>query len=73
MGEFVISYHQDVVNSDIPKLPKSDAIRIKIAIEKKLKVAPQSYGKHLRGTLHPLWKLRVGATELFIDWRIKRF
>lgn len=59
-----IVYHQSVVDEDVPAIGSADARRIATAIAGKLARYPQLYGAPLRGTLRPLWKLRVG------DWRV---
>lgn len=59
-----IFYHKDVVKNDIPKIGKTDRVRIKRAIENRLVINPILYGLPLRATLKRYWKLRVG------DWRI---
>lgn len=57
---FTISYHEDVVTQDIPKLSKSSREQIKQAIETKLKENPEVFGKPLRRSLKGYRKLRVG-------------
>jgi len=61
---FELIYHHDVVERDIPALPKTMRARIRKAIEERLATSPESYGKPLRHSLHSLWSLRVG------DYRI---
>ncbi|MEK7583766.1 MAG: type II toxin-antitoxin system RelE/ParE family toxin [Patescibacteria group bacterium] len=61
---FTISYHEDVVTHDIPKLSKSSRQQIQQAIETKLGENPEVYGKPLRRSLKGYRKLRVG------DYRI---
>lgn len=62
--EIEIFYHPKVVSEDIPTLSKVNRTRIKNAVEKKLLTHPETFGQPLRGSLVPLWKLRVG------DYRI---
>ena len=57
---FTISYHPDVVEEDIPALPKKERERIKKAIEQKLTTHPEVFGKPLRRSLKGYRKLRVG-------------
>ncbi len=57
---FRVIYHSDVVDSDIPGLPKTMRERLKKAIENRLATEPASYGKPLRHNLQSLWSLRVG-------------
>lgn len=63
-GQFSISYHYLVVESDIPKLSHEWRARIKTAIEEKLTTQPEIFGKPLRRSLAGYRKLRVG------DYRI---
>ena len=62
--KFVLRYQQDVVKIDIPALPKKERGRIQKAIEEKLVVHPEIFGKPLRRSLKGYRKLRVG------DYRI---
>ena len=57
---FEIRYHELVMREDIPRLPSSWRIRIKMAIETRLTLFPELYGKALRRSLHGYYKLRVG-------------
>ncbi|MBI5005208.1 MAG: type II toxin-antitoxin system RelE/ParE family toxin [Candidatus Lloydbacteria bacterium] len=57
---FTVIYHELVVSDDIPKLSEYDKKRIKGAIEKKLAIAPEIFGKPLRRSLKGYRKLRVG-------------
>lgn len=57
---FIVIYHQDVKNIDLPKLNKNVKLRIKRAIEERLTTEPTKYGKPLRKSLRGYWKLRVG-------------
>ena len=61
---FKILYHPDVPAKDLPRLSSDIKQRIRIAIEKKLQIAPQEFGSPLRRSLKGYWKLRVG------DWRV---
>jgi len=62
--KFDIAYHPDVVEKDIPQLSPFDKDKIKKAIEEKLVVYPELFGKPLRRSLKGYRKLRVG------DYRI---
>jgi mRNA interferase RelE/StbE len=62
-----IHYHPKVVLEDVPNLPKASATRIKKAIESKLATHPETFGTPLRGSLVPLWKLRVGDYRIVYD------
>lgn len=57
---FEIAYHPDVVKIDIPKLSNLDKNRIKKAVENKLAISPEIFGKPLRLSLKGHRKLRVG-------------
>ena len=57
---FEIFYHTKVVKEDIATLPLLWRNKIKFAIEEKLTVAPDFYGKPLRRSLKGYRKLRVG-------------
>jgi len=58
---FILRYHPDVKEIDIPKINEKLRLRIKKAIEERLQTAPHQYGTPLRKTLKGYWKLRVGA------------
>ncbi|MHB8327861.1 MAG: type II toxin-antitoxin system RelE family toxin [bacterium] len=61
--EFEIFFHDDV-HSDIKEIPKKYIIKIKEAINNKLKEKPEFYGIPLKGSLKPYRKFRIG------DYRI---
>jgi mRNA-degrading endonuclease RelE of RelBE toxin-antitoxin system len=61
---FKLRYLPPVVNRDIPRLDPPVARRIKLAIEQKLTMAPEIYGRPLHGILKAYWKFRIG------DWRV---
>jgi mRNA interferase RelE/StbE len=65
--ELSVRYHPKVVSDDIPTLSKTDALRIKKAIESKLCTHPETFGEPLRGSLVTLWKLRVGDYRIVYD------
>lgn len=62
-----ILYHPKVLSQDIPSLSSAVRLRIKKAIDKKLLTHPQTFGEPLRGSLVPLWKLRVGDYRIVFD------
>jgi mRNA interferase RelE/StbE len=66
---FVLSYHQSVVDEDIPGLPKKERGRIRKAIEEKLTTRPEAFGKPLRRSLKGYRRLRVG--EYRVIFRIE--
>jgi mRNA interferase RelE/StbE len=57
---YKILYHPDVKKVDLPKIDKKNKATIKKAIEERLAVQPEAYGKPLQRTLKGYWKLRVG-------------
>ena len=57
---YKLIYHPDVKKTDLPKIDKQNKAMIKRAIEERLAVQPESYGKPLQRTLKGYWKLRVG-------------
>lgn len=56
---YIVKYHPAVKSEDIPKLESNIKERVKKIIETRVVVAPERYGKPLRGTLKGYWKLRV--------------
>ena len=61
--QYRIEYVSEIEHS-LKKVPKNILIRIKKAIEERLKTNPKEYGKSLKGNLAGLRRLRVG------DYRI---
>ena len=59
-----LRYHSEVVETDIARLDRAAAKRIKAAIEAKLSTHPEQFGKPLAYTRAGLWSLRVG------EWRV---
>lgn len=57
---YKLIYHRDVKKVDLPKIDKKNKATIKKAIEERLAVQPEAYGKPLQRTLKGYWKLRVG-------------
>jgi mRNA interferase RelE/StbE len=57
---YVLRYHKDVVQKDIPRLSATDRLRIKQAIETKLANNPLLFGVPLRTSLAGYRKLRIG-------------
>lgn len=55
-----IKIHRFVLEEDFKKIPSSDQKQILRAIQKKISVAPEIYGKPLRGEFSGYWRLRVG-------------
>ena len=63
-SNYSIDYLDNVVELDIPKLPKTIRVRIKKAIETRLTVDPVGLGKPLRYSFSGHRRIRVG------DYRI---
>ena len=57
---YKLIYHPDVKKIDLPKIDNQNKMMIKRAIEERLAVQPEAYGKPLQRTLKGYWKLRVG-------------
>ena len=57
---YKLIYHADVKKSDLPKIDNKNKTMIKRAIEERLAMQPEIYGKPLQRTLKGYWKLRVG-------------
>lgn len=57
---YKLIYHPDVKKTDLPKIDNQNKMIIKRAIEERLAVQPEAYGKPLQRTLKGYWKLRVG-------------
>ena len=56
---FVVRYQDKVVSEDIARLSFEVRDRVRVAIEEKLQVAPEVYGKPLRKSLRGYRSLRV--------------
>jgi len=57
---YKLIYHPDVKKIDLPKIDNHNKKIIKSAIEARLALQPEAYGKPLQRTLKGYWKLRVG-------------
>jgi len=66
---YKILYHYLVVREDIPNLSKPWKEKIQIAIEERLAVNPDLYGKPLRRSLKGYRKLRVGDYRVIFKIR----
>ena len=64
---FKIVYAQQVVTEDIPNLDKKFREIIKKAIEEKLSMHPEIFGKPLRASLAGYRKLRVGDYRVIFE------
>lgn len=67
---FGILYHHLVAKEDIPRLSLFWKEKIRSAIENKLTIKPEVFGKPLRRSLKGYWKLRVG--DYRIIYRIEK-
>ncbi|HXK31272.1 MAG TPA: type II toxin-antitoxin system RelE/ParE family toxin [Candidatus Paceibacterota bacterium] len=67
---FTVRYHSKVVADDIPALSPTWKERVRGAVESKLTLTPENYGKPLRQSLHGYRKLRVG--DYRVVFRIER-
>lgn len=67
---FEIRYHELAVKEDIPALSSQWRLKIKRAIEERLTIKPEAYGKPLRQSLKGYRKLRVG--DYRVIFRIER-
>jgi mRNA interferase RelE/StbE len=57
---YTLRYHPDVKKSDLPKIDHKNKAMLKKAIEERLVLHPEIYGKPLQRTLKGYWKFRVG-------------
>ena len=57
---YQLLYHADVKKVDLPKIDAKNKAMVKRAIEERLAIQPEVYGKPLQRTLKGYWKLRVG-------------
>ena len=58
--KYKVIYEESVVNEDLPSLNGSSRQRIIKEIGEKLSIAPDQYGRPLRGRLKGFRRLRVG-------------
>lgn len=70
--KFQIEYHELVVREDIPKLSMKEKTRIKSAIENKLQIKPDLFGKPLRKSLKNYRSLRVGNYRIIYSIQTKK-
>lgn len=62
--EYTVVYHPRVLKEDIPRLGGTAKERIQAAIESKLMVEPDLFGKPLRKSLLGFRSLRVGEYRI---------
>lgn len=60
MSSWGVRYTEGVIKGDFPRLSTTAKERAVRAINERLTVAPESYGKPLRQNLSGYWSLRVG-------------
>jgi mRNA interferase RelE/StbE len=65
--QYEVFYTEAVVKTDIPKINKRDQSNIRKAIEKKLALHPEIYGKPLRTSLSGFRKLRIGSYRVIFE------
>lgn len=66
-SRFVVRYHYLVEKHDIPRLSRKWSLRVRHAIETKLTVYPEIFGKPLRNSFAGCRKLRVGDYRIVFD------
>ena len=66
---FLLVYHR-LVAEDVEGLNRDIRRRLARAVQERLTLSPQSYGKPLRGSLAGYWTLRVG--DYRVVYRIVR-
>jgi mRNA interferase RelE/StbE len=62
-------YRTEVLEEDLPEIPRNLQKRILSAIERRLMTEPVRYGTRLRRSLSSLWKLRVGDYRVVYEIR----
>ena len=61
---YLLVYHADVEEVDLPRIDEKNKSMIKRAIEERLAMQPEIYGKPLQRTLKGYWKLRIGEFRI---------
>ena len=57
-------YHPDVKKIDLKEIDSKNKVMIKRAIEERLAIHPEIYGKLLQRSLRGFWRLRVGEYRI---------
>ena len=57
---YPLLYHPDVKKIDLPRIDVKNKKMIQRAIEERLAISPEIYGKPLQRNLKSYWKLRIG-------------
>ena len=68
--KYQIIYEEGVVKEDLPSLDNSNRQRIIKEVREKLSIAPDQYGRPLRGKLKGFRRLRIG--DYRVIYRIDR-
>ncbi|MBI4231277.1 MAG: type II toxin-antitoxin system RelE/ParE family toxin [Planctomycetes bacterium] len=67
---WTVVFHPKVLEKDLPRIPRAEQEKIVRAIERRLGLAPESYGKPLRPPLSAFRRLRVG--DYRVIYRVER-
>ena len=67
---WTVVFHPEVLRRDLPAIASDPRERILSAIEQRLGVAPESYGKPLRAPMAGFRRLRVG--DYRVVYRVER-
>ena len=70
--DYKLIYHADVKKVDLKKIDAKDKAMIKRAIEERLAIHPEIYGKPLQRTLKGYWRLRVGEYRIIFKLSEKK-
>jgi mRNA interferase RelE/StbE len=62
--KFQLIYHPDVKKIDLKGIDKKNKAMIKRAIEERLAIHPELYGKPLQRSLRGYWRLRIGEYRI---------
>lgn len=62
--KYSIQYAEDFSWKSLRRIPRNDLILLREAIEQKLSLAPEVFGKPLRFSLKGCWRLRVGKYRI---------
>jgi len=67
MSGLPILYNDLVLQEDLPRIPRNLQARIRKAIESRLGIAPDRYGRRLSRSLLGLWRIRVGDYRVIYE------
>ena len=62
--KFQLIYHPDVKKIDLKEIDSKNKAMIKRAVEERLAIHPELYGKPLQRSLRGYWRLRVGEYRI---------